>query len=114
MGDSSRDTLPEAERVPTDEVCTLTVGVVQGVEEVGRRRAQKILDVLLQHVDVLAGRVLGNKAIIICIADFRLVSVIMSVHGGTRLRSAQTKPIVLTDGEDILLLRNHVAKASAC
>jgi hypothetical protein len=60
MGNSSVSTLPETEGVPTHKVSTLTVGVVQGVEEERGGWAQKVLNVLLKSVDVLARWVLGN------------------------------------------------------
>jgi hypothetical protein len=60
MGNGSMSTLPEAEGVPAHKVSTLTVGVVQGVEEERGGRAQKVLNVLLKSVDVLARWVLGN------------------------------------------------------
>lgn len=52
--------LPEAEGVPTHKVSTLTVGVVQRVEEERGGWAEEVLDVLLKSVDVLASWVLGN------------------------------------------------------
>ena len=48
------DTLPETKWISTHEVSTLTVGVVQGIEEVGCRRGQEVLDVLFKCIDVLA------------------------------------------------------------
>jgi hypothetical protein len=60
VGDSSVGALPEAEWVPTNKVSTLTVGVVQRVEEERGGWAEEVLDVLLKSVDVLARWVLGN------------------------------------------------------
>jgi hypothetical protein len=54
VGDSSVGTLPEAEGVSTHKVSTLTVGVVQGVEEERCGRAEEVLDVLLKSIDILA------------------------------------------------------------
>ena len=64
--DGRGDALPQAEGVPAHKVCALAVGVIQGVEEVGCRRRQQVLDVLGHHVDVLAGGVLGDEAVVIC------------------------------------------------
>jgi hypothetical protein len=60
VGNSGVSTLPEAEGIPTHKVSTLTVGVVQGVEEEWSGRAQEVLNVLLKCIDVLASWVLGN------------------------------------------------------
>lgn len=60
VGDSSMGTLPEAERVSTDKVSTLTVGVIQSVEEERGGWAEEVLDVLLKSIDILASWVLGN------------------------------------------------------
>lgn len=53
-------TLPEAEGVSTHKVSTLTVWVVQGVEEERGGWAEEVLDVLLKSIDILASWVLGN------------------------------------------------------
>jgi ribosomal protein L13E len=55
-----RHALPEAERVAAHEVGARRVGVVEGVEEERRGRAEQVLDVLRQRVDVLARGVLGH------------------------------------------------------
>lgn len=60
MGNSSVGTFPETEGVPTHKVSTLTVGVVEGVEEERGGWAQKVLNVLLKSIDILARGVLGN------------------------------------------------------
>jgi hypothetical protein len=74
--------LPEAERVAAHEVGALSVRVIQRVEEERRGRAEQVLDVLGQRVDVLPRRVLGHEAVVV-------------------------------DGEDVLLLGDHVPKAAA-
>ena len=60
VGHSSWGTLPKAEWVSTDEIRTFAVGVVQGVKEKRGGRAEEVLDVLLESIDVLARWVLGN------------------------------------------------------
>jgi len=60
VGDSSVGALPEAEGVPTHKVSTLAVGVIQRVEEERGGWAEKVLDVLLKSIDVLARWILGN------------------------------------------------------
>jgi hypothetical protein len=60
VGDGGVSTLPEAEGVSTHKVSTLTVGVVQGVEEERGGWAEEVLDVLLKSIDILARWVLGN------------------------------------------------------
>jgi hypothetical protein len=60
VGYSSGGTLPKAEGVSTDKVCSFTVGVIQGVEEKGGGRAEEVLDVLLKSINVLARWVRGN------------------------------------------------------
>jgi hypothetical protein len=54
MGNSSGNTFTETERVSTDEISTFTVRIIQGVEEKGRRWAEKVLDVLLKSVHCFA------------------------------------------------------------
>lgn len=54
MRNSSRGTLTKAEGVPTNKISTITVRVVQSVEEKRSRRAQKVLDVLLKCIYVLS------------------------------------------------------------
>ena len=66
MRDSSDNTLPEREGVATHKVSSLAVGIVEGVEEIWSRRAEQVRDMLLQDVDILTGRVLCHKAVIIC------------------------------------------------
>lgn len=65
MRDGGGHSLPQAEGVPADKVCALAVGIIERVEEVGRRGCQQVPDVLLQHVDILARGILGHKAVII-------------------------------------------------
>lgn len=60
VGDGGGGALAQAERVPTDEVGALPVWIVEGVEEVGSRRAEEILYVLLEGVDLFPRWVLGN------------------------------------------------------
>jgi hypothetical protein len=50
VGDGSGDSLPERERVPSDKVGALAVGVVEGVEEVGGGRGEEVEEVLLQGI----------------------------------------------------------------
>ena len=54
MRHCGRDTFPETKRISTDEVSTLAIGIIQGIEEVWCSRAQKVLDVLLKCIDILA------------------------------------------------------------
>jgi hypothetical protein len=56
VADCSGHALPQAERVAPHKVSALPVGVIQGVEEVGRGGRQQVLQVLLQGVDVLWAR----------------------------------------------------------
>lgn len=60
MRNGSRDTLTETEWIPTNKVCTISVGVIKSVEEKWSRWAQQILDVLLKSINIFARRVFGN------------------------------------------------------
>lgn len=53
MRDGSWHPLPQAEGVAPHKVCTISVWVVKGVEEVGRGWGEQVLQVLFQGVDVL-------------------------------------------------------------
>lgn len=54
MRHCGRDTLSETKWISTDEVSTLAIWIIQGIEEVWCSRAQKVLDVLLKRINVLA------------------------------------------------------------
>jgi hypothetical protein len=53
MTNGGWDALPQAEGVPSDEVCALSEGVVEGVEEVGGGGGEEVVQVLLQRINVL-------------------------------------------------------------
>jgi hypothetical protein len=54
MRNGSWGTLAKTKGVPTNKISTITVWVIQGIEEKWCRRAQKVLDVLLKRIDVLS------------------------------------------------------------
>lgn len=60
MRNSGSDTLAKAKRVATNEICSLTVRIIQSIKEEGSRRAEKILYVLLERIDILARWIFGN------------------------------------------------------
>lgn len=60
MGNSGWCALAETEGISTNKVGTISVWIVKGVEEKRRGWSQKVLDVLLKRVDVLASWILSN------------------------------------------------------
>lgn len=60
VGDCRDRTFPEAKWVPTNEVGSVSVRVVQGVEEVRCGGGEEVFDVLLQSIDVLTSGVFCN------------------------------------------------------
>lgn len=65
MGYGSGLALTHGEGVPTNEVCALAVGIVESVEEIGGGRGEEVANVLLEGVDVMARRILGDEAVIV-------------------------------------------------
>ena len=59
MGDSSLRSFPHAERVAADKVRTLSVGVVQCVEEEWCGWSQQVINVLSQRIDLFPTWILG-------------------------------------------------------
>ena len=60
MRNSCSSTFPEAERIPTNKVCSFSVGIIQGVEEVWSGRGKEILYVLFKCIDLLTSGIFGN------------------------------------------------------
>ena len=60
MRNSGWDTLTKTERISTNEICTLCKRVIEGVEEKGSGWAEKVLNVLLKCIYVLARWVFRN------------------------------------------------------
>lgn len=65
VGDGGGLALAPGEGIAAHEIGALGVGIVQGVEEIGGGGGQQVADVLLQCVDVFAGRVLGDEAVVV-------------------------------------------------
>lgn len=58
MRDSSRSAFTEAERIASDKISTVSVRIIQSVEEKWGRRGEQVLYVLLKCIDLLARRIL--------------------------------------------------------
>ena len=73
MGNSSGDTLTKTKRISTDKISAFSVRIIEGVEEMWSGWRQKILNVLLKCIDILARWILSNAAIIIDAVDILLL-----------------------------------------
>lgn len=60
MRNSCWDTLTETKWVSTDKICTITVRIIQGVEEKWGGWGQKVLYVLLKCINVFARWIFSN------------------------------------------------------